>query len=52
MKNKYINAIIYYFGFTKKEANKYYSENKNNISLLNAILEGYNGNAKKAFYND
>lgn len=52
MKEKYINAIIWMFGFTKKQATKFYTDNKNNTELLNTILTGHNNNAKKTFYND
>lgn len=52
MKTKYINAIMWMFGFTKKQAAQYYNKNKHNIDLLSTILEGYNMDAKKAFYND
>lgn len=52
MKIRYINAIKWSFGFNNKEANLYYKNTKNNIELLNAILNSYENNAKKNFYND
>ncbi len=52
MRERYINAITWMFGFTKKQATKYYNANKRNLDLLNTILTGYDIGAKKTFYND
>ena len=50
MKEKYITAIIWYFGFNKKEAIAYI--NIATPEILSEILKCYKSNFKIAFYND
>lgn len=50
----YIDAIMWYFGFTKSQAEQYFQNcvNNNEKALLDEILAGYRNQAKLAFYND
>ena len=50
MKQEFLNAYIWMFGATKKEALKAWKQASE--SYKQAIIEGYHGNAQKAFYND
>jgi hypothetical protein len=52
MRIRYINAIAWIFGISKKQAAQYYAANKHNAELLSTILAGYENNAKTAFWND
>ena len=45
-----ITAIQDQYGYTKKEAEDYYK--KADCKLLEALVEGFKGNAKKTFYDD
>ena len=45
-----INAIIWYFGCTKTEANKILNEISK--ETLNEIIHGFTDNAKRSFYED
>ena len=50
----YIDAIMWYFGFTRQQAEQYYRNciNANEKAVLDEILRGYQNQAKIAFYND
>lgn len=51
--NKYIDAVKWFFGMSNKEAKKYIkSAEENGGQILETILEGYQQNAKKSFWND
>ena len=50
MREKYIIAIVWYFGFNRKQAIEYIKTA--DTQMLNGILERYNQNAKQTFYND
>ena len=47
---KYVEAVQWMFGMNKNEAEKYVK--KTDQKMLNAILEGFQNNGKKSFYND
>ena len=49
-KTELLNAVIWFFGFTKKEATAYLKTASKETQQ--AILEGWNDQAEKAFYND
>lgn len=49
-KKECIDAIQYNYGFNKKEAENYYKEA--DCKLLETLVDGFKGNAKKTFYND
>ena len=49
---KYLDAIQWTFGFTKKETIKYYQKHKFDFSLLETILEGYKQHCKNLWAND
>lgn len=46
----FINAYIYAYGATKKEAEKAYKAAS--VNYIKAIIEGYRQDTRKAFYND
>lgn len=50
----YIDAIMWYFGFTKSQAEQYYKNliNNNELSTLDEIVRGYQNQMRLAFYND
>ena len=54
VKNMYIDAIMWYFGFNKSQAEQYYKNliNNNELSTLDEILRGYKNQMTLAFYND
>ncbi|MCQ2978076.1 MAG: hypothetical protein MJ232_08685 [archaeon] len=53
MENRFVNAFCWLYGTTKKEAVKTYKALKNNdINYINNIINCFENNAKKAFYND
>lgn len=54
MKEQFIRAYIYNYGSTKKQAEKVYKEciQAGKIEYINAILDGYYNETKKAFYQD
>lgn len=47
---KAIEAIIWYFGFPRKEALEYLGNNSR--AVIDGIVQSYEDNAKLAFYND
>ena len=49
-KKECIDAIQYSYGFNKKEAENYYRDA--DCKLLETLVDGFKGNAKKTFYND
>lgn len=50
MKNRYIPAVQWMFGITKKEARAYIQTASQ--ETLQEIHAAFTGNARKAFYND
>ena len=50
MKNKYINAIQFYYGFSIKEAKNYIKSVS--IETLEELQKGYEKQCKLTFYND
>ncbi len=50
MREKYITALVWYFGFNRKQALEYIKTADKR--MLDGILERYTQNAKIAFYND
>lgn len=53
-KSTYIDAIMWSYGFTKTNAEKYLHKYKaeNNMNTLNLLVEGFKRNAQKSFYED
>lgn len=51
---KYINALMWYTGESKRSAKKHYKDliANNKQNYLDGILQAFNDNAKNAFYND
>lgn len=53
---KYIEAVQWMFGMNKKEAEKYIRNCKKNgeggKQRLDIILDSFDGNARKSFYED
>lgn len=49
-KAEFLTAYVYAYGTTKKQAEKAYKEASANY--INAIIEGYHQDTRKAFYND
>lgn len=53
---KYIEAVQWMFGMSKKEAEKYIRNCKKNgeggEKILDTILDGFEDNARKSFYED
>jgi hypothetical protein len=49
-KAEFINAYIYSYGTTKKQAEKAYKEAS--AAYIAAIIDSYHQDARKAFYND
>lgn len=47
---KVIEAIVWYFGFSRKEALEYLGNNSR--AVIDDIVQRYEDNAKLAFYND
>ena len=47
---KAIEAIVWYFGFSRKEALEYLGNNSRVV--IDGIVQRYEDNAKLAFYND
>lgn len=47
-----IDSLIYNYGFSQEDANKYLELNKNNGDLLNEVLNGYKDDCRKSFYED
>lgn len=47
---KAIEAIVWYFGFSRKEALEYLGNNSR--AVIDGIVQRYEDNAKLAFYND
>ena len=45
-----LNAVMWYFGFNKTEARRYIKDADKNT--IQALVDGFTGNAKKSFYND
>ena len=56
MDGKYINAVQWMFGMSKKEAEKYIRNCKKNgeggEQILDTILDSFEDNARKSFYED
>lgn len=54
MKNSFISAYIYSYGATKNEAVKIYQTclKNGNIGFIQAIIDEYNNQVKKSFYED
>ena len=50
MKQRFINAYMRNYGTTKKEAMQTYKTLDNDF--ITAIIDVYENNAKKSFYND
>lgn len=50
MKNKYIHAVQWVYGMTKKEARAYIQAAS--PETLQEIYAAFTGNARKAFYTD
>ena len=52
--NKYITAVKWAYGFNNTEAKNFIREAKenNNAELLEELVNEYNENAKKSFWND
>lgn len=50
MEKSFINAYAWLYGSTKKQAKEIYKNSS--IEYIESIIECFNNNAKKAFYND
>lgn len=53
-KSTYIAAIQWSYGFTKAKAVNYYRKciREGNVNILNLLVEGFQQNAHKCFYED
>ena len=54
MRSAFITAYMYSYGATKKEAARVYRDCliNENIGYIEAIIDGYYNETKKAFYED
>ena len=50
-KHEYITALMWNYGFTKREAERCYKDHINKDNL-NECVSGFKRNAKEVFYND
>lgn len=50
MKNDFIKAFCYCYGVSKKNALSVYKSAS--IKYIKAVIDSYNNDVKKAFYND